>query len=115
MRSTALSASIAIVALCFGAGAALAGDGQGKIVQIAINKDFGSAAFIRLDSNPTGVAACSTHGFWHFTFPLVSDLDKRMHAQLVAAKFAGTQVTIAGTGSCNEFGSVESAKGVGIL
>jgi hypothetical protein len=92
-----------------------AGDGQGKILHMAINKDIGAVVFVRLDIAPTGAAACSTGGHWHFTLPFVSDVDKRLYAQLVAAKLANATVTISGTGSCNEFFSVESAKGVGLL
>ena len=92
-----------------------AGDGQGKILQIAINKDIGAVAFVRLDTAPVGVAVCSTSGYWHFTIPIVSDLDKRLHAQLLAAKLANATVSISGTGSCSEYGSVESARAVGLL
>ena len=103
------------IALSLAGGTATAGDGQGKVLQIAINKDLGSLVFVRLDSPPVAPAACSTNGYWHFTLPLVSDLDKRLHAHLLAAKLANATVSISGTGICSEFGTVESAKGVGLL
>lgn len=103
------------VLLILAACSANAGDGQGKIVQMAINKNIGAAAFVRLDTAPVGSAACSTNGYWHFTIPLVSDLDKRLYAQLLAAKLANATVTISGAGGCGEYGSVESAVGVGLL
>jgi len=82
---------------------------------MAINKDIGAVAFVRLDTAPIGPAACSTSGYWHFTIPIVSDIDKRLYAQLLAAKLANATVSIGGTGSCNEYGSVESARAVGLL
>lgn len=103
------------VALLLAMCSANAGDGQGKIVQIAINKSIGAAVFVRLDTVPTGAAACSTNSYWHFTIPLVSDLDKRLYTQILAAKLVNATVSISGTGVCSEYGSVESAGGVGIL
>jgi len=65
---------------------AKAGDSQGKILQMAINKTMGSVVFIRLDTAATAPAACSSNASWHYTLPLTTDLDKKLFALLVSAQ-----------------------------
>src|SRR5262245_11252510 len=92
---------------------ASAGDASGKIANMSISKDIGSVVFIRLETPPTSRAACSTHGSWHFTLSLNTDLDKRIYASLVAAQLTGRVVQIGGTGACGEWHDVESVRAVG--
>jgi hypothetical protein len=73
-----------------------------------INMTVGSYVFIVTDTAPTNPASCSTQGLWQFTLPLSNAAGSQIYAGLVAAYMAGTPVMLEGTGSCSEFGSVES-------
>ena len=59
--------------------------------------------------NPSAPIACHTNLAWTYTLPYVSDMDKRMHATLLLAYATGRSVTLRGSGTCADFGSIESA------
>lgn len=82
------------------------------VLELEVNKTFGAFVFVRMDKAPTAPIACSTNGYWHYTLPLASDLDKRMFAMLLTAQAGGKAVSIAGLGSCSEFSAIESAAAV---
>jgi hypothetical protein len=90
-----------------------AADGMGRVMQIAINRSIGPVAFIKLETAPTGSPACATNNYWHFTLPLNTDLEKRMHATLLG--LSGRTVNVGGTGTCGDWHDVESVQGVGLL
>ena len=91
---------------------AVASEVQGQVLELAINKTYGGAVFIRMDKAPTSPIGCSINGYWHYTLPLATDVDKRMFAMLLTAQTTGKSMYVSGLGSCNEFGAVESAAGV---
>jgi hypothetical protein len=107
-------AACALLATCADSALA-ASEVQGRIVEISVDRNLAAGAvFIRLDKSPAPIAACSTNGYWHYTLPQTGDIDKRQFAMLLAAQAAGSTVFMIGSGSCNEFGSVESATRVDI-
>ena len=94
---------------------ATAGNQVATISRIAINKTKGAMAFIRLSLAPNTPAACSTDSYWHFTVPLVTDLDKEVYNILVRAHASGRQVYIYGDNVCNDIATVESVFAVTAL
>ncbi len=94
---------------------ATAGDQVAVVSRIAINKTKGAMAFIRLSIAPNSPAACSTDPYWHFTVPLVTDLDRELYNLLVKSFSSGRQVYIYGDNACNDIGTVESAYAVSAL
>jgi hypothetical protein len=116
-RTQAIASRLArIVAflLCFGfASQSHAGTSiTGKIVLIDMSKDYGNFVFVKLDVNPSAPIACHTNLAWTYTLPLVTDMDKRMHAALLLAYATGRSVTLRGSGTCTDFSSIESAVSV---
>lgn len=97
--------------LCFGlASQSHAGTSiTGKVVMIDMSKDYGNFIFVKLDVNPSAPIACHTNLAWTYTLPIVSDMDKRMHATLLLAYATGRSVTLRGSGTCADFASIESA------
>lgn len=104
-------ARIVAFLLCFGlASQSHAGTSiTGKVVLIDMSKDYGNFIFVKLDVNPSAPIACHTNLAWTYTLPIVSDMDKRMHAALLLAYATGRSVTLRGSGTCADFSSVESA------
>lgn len=87
---------------------------QGTIAEMTIDKNFGSFVFVRFATVPTNKIGCSVNGYWHFTLPLVTDVDKRMFAVLMTARATGAVVKATGSGGCNEVGSIESLQAIGM-
>jgi hypothetical protein len=83
------------------------------IQQVSISKPYGNYAFIRLLNKPVSTLGCANNGYWHFTLPLVSEIDKVMYSSLLAAYMSKTSVSLSGfeTVSCNEFDTIESLSG----
>jgi len=104
-------ARIVAFLLCFGlASQSHAGTSiTGKVVMIDMSKDYGNFIFVKLDVNPSAPIACHTNLAWTYTLPIVSDMDKRMHATLLLAYATGRSVTLRGSGTCADFGFIESA------
>lgn len=73
---------------------------------IDMAKDYGNFIFVKLDVNPSAPIACHTNLAWTYTLPLVSDMDKRMHATLLLAYATGRSVTLRGSGTCADFSSI---------
>lgn len=82
----------------------------GNIVELAFQKTLSTnAVFVRLDTAPSPLAACSVNGYWSYTFPPTTSFDGKVYALLVEAYAMGKPVSIGGSGSCSEFNSIESA------
>ena len=112
-REKFMSKMKACLAFCLAvlSSVALANDGQVTgvhIIRLQINASLGDFVFIQTDGTPSTPASCSVNGFWQFTLPVTNAFGTQAYAALVAAYAAGTPVMLAGTGSCNEFFSVES-------
>jgi hypothetical protein len=84
------------------------------IVDLSINKGYGTFVFIRVASAPANPATCSTNGAWHYTLPLTNIGDREMYSMLLTAFSAGATIDMSGLGSCNEFGAIESLRSVRI-
>lgn len=87
-----------------------------KIVQMSINKQYGSYVFIKLENSAARIS-CSTNGHWDYTLSIQTEADKAMYSTLLSAYMAGKKVNIYGfsTPVCNEFPSVESMAGFNVL
>jgi hypothetical protein len=92
----------------------IAGEARGTVAEIVIDKPYGNFAFVRLDTAPTSPVACSINGYWHFTVPLATEVDKKVFAMLMTARATGAAVQLVGTGACDEFGTIESLRRVGM-
>jgi hypothetical protein len=90
--------------------AAPASADQGQAVAVAIQdigtaEGAGSVIYIRLATEPTVRAGCSTHSHWHFTLDVNSAFGKATYPVLLEALASGRLVTIYGTENC--YGNVE--------
>lgn len=86
----------------------------GRVKAISINKAIGTFVFVQLDAAQPAPIACQINLSWTYTLPQQSDTDKKMLAILMMAKSMGQPVTLYGSGQCSDFGSIESASGIGI-
>lgn len=77
------------------------------IKSLAINKGMGTFVLIAIDVVPTGTPACDSTG-WGYTLTLTNPGDNQLYAMLLAAYTSGATVSLTGTGSCSEWGSIES-------
>lgn len=84
----------------------------GHVVDISINKTFGSLVFVQLDAPQAAPIACQTNLSWTYTLPQQTDTDKKILALLMMAKAMGQTVTLYGSGQCSDFGSIESSLGI---
>lgn len=114
-QSRRIRAAIAAAFVTLGsADVAIAGSSiqRATILQLHIRKSIGDIVFIRLHALPTGTPSCATNGYWHYTLPLGTPTDSKIYASLLAAFTAQVPVTFSGLGSCNEFGTIESADSI---
>ena len=83
------------------------------IIELELNRSYGNFAFIKTDNHRFGKASCSTHEYWDYTLPLITEFDKATYVTLLTALVESKEVIVLGDGShCYEFGSVESLKSV---
>ena len=77
-----------------------------KITTVMQDSNFEAYMFIGLDIEPTGRPACHTHPTLEYVINLNSDFGKKVQSLALAAKMAGSNVTIVGAGSnnCNSNG-----------
>jgi len=97
-----------IAASLVASGAAAADVERARVLDLAINKSFGNFVFVKLDNPHAAPIACAVNGYWQYTLPLDSEVDKKMFALLVTAQTTEKPVSINGAGACNEFAHVES-------
>lgn len=85
-----------------------------KIVQVDFAKNHGSFIFVKLDVAPAS-ESCATNGYWNYTFPVLTEIDKAIVSAVLTVFISGTQVNIIGTGTCNEFGTVETGNSIRLV
>jgi hypothetical protein len=81
----------------------------GRIVMIELAKDFGNYAFLKLDVSHSAPIGCHINGYWQFTLPLGTDLERRIYTLAATAMMAGQVVRLRGSGGCTDFPHIESA------
>lgn len=100
---------LGIASMLIPAEAAHATELIGRIVMIDLAKDYGNFAFLKLDVNHPTPIGCHTNGYWQFTLPLGTDMERRIYALAVAAMLSSQIVRLRGSGACSEFPHIESA------
>lgn len=77
-----------------------------KITTVMQDSNFETYMFIGLDKEPTGKPSCHTHSTLEYVIDLNSDFGKKVQSLALAAKMAGSSVTIVGAGNnnCNSNG-----------
>jgi len=65
--------------------------------------------FIKLERLQENKIDCHGNATWNYSLPIQSDMDKAVVSALIAAYVSGSKVDIYGSGSCDEFSSIESA------
>lgn len=97
---------------------ALAGSqaNNAQITQLSINEAYGGTyVFIMLSVTPTQQPTCATNGAWSYTFPFSAPGANQVYAMLLSAYTAGSTVDMVGTGTCNEFGQIESLQALSLV
>jgi hypothetical protein len=89
--------------------------GNTTIVEVAIQKQFCNCVFIRTAGLLAGPASCYTNGYWHFTLSFSNPGDRELYAMVLSAFHSGSTVGLSGTGTCNEFGSIESLASINLV
>jgi hypothetical protein len=89
--------------------------GNVSVVETGINRDYPNVVFVRLSVAPTGIPACSSNGYWHFTLSLTGVTGKELYSMLLTAAASGKLLQITGTGTCNEYGQVESVNAITLV
>ena len=109
LRQALVASACALASsLCQAASAA-----TGQIATLDIEPQWGTFVFIKINASNTGTGpGCVTNHAWNYTLPIVTDQDKARFAMLLTAQASGRSVSLNGTGSCSEFGSVESLSGI---
>lgn len=85
------------------------------ITRLAIDRVIGAdILFIMVDKTKSNKPSCQPNdGGWAFVLPLSTDGEKRMYAMLLAARAAGSKVSLGGHGDpCSVFGSIETLQSV---
>jgi len=80
-----------------------------KVVKLSFPKTLGNMVLIKLERLQEDKIDCHINGTWNYSLPIQSDMDKAMVSALIAAYISGSNVNIYGSGSCDEFPSIESA------
>jgi hypothetical protein len=73
---------------------------NGVIVQLGFDNGAPDVLFISVDGSKSPSTACSTNTSWDYVLPLNSEQGKRMYVMLLAARTAGTPVTLVGSSAC---------------
>jgi len=117
MKKYILIAGLFLVALCSNVSA----EGTSQyfhVVEIELNKDYGNFIFIKTDrdnSDQSTKAPCSTHKYWEYTLPLVTEFDKAAYNIIMTALTESKEVILRGDEThCYEFGNVESLQSIRI-
>lgn len=103
--------AIFILIMCFCPFVSAANVDKVNIIQIELAKDYGDYVFIKLDI-PVVKTGCHINTYWNYTLPLATETDKAIFTMLLSAHMSGKKIGIRGTGSCSQFGSIESAKSI---
>jgi hypothetical protein len=88
-------------------GARADGTAAGAISGMMINQQIGSMVFIASLGTYTGGPSCATNTTYRFVLNLSSAEAAQMFTMLLAARVAGTAVTLIGAGTCNTYAGVE--------
>lgn len=101
---------VAITTLLLGVNCSFAGDVADTIItRLGFHKGIADILFIAVDKPRNNPPACGPNGgSWAFVLPLATDQDKKIYATLLAARASQTPVQLAGTGTCDVFGTIES-------
>lgn len=82
---------------------------------VMIDRGHGAKVFVKTGTTKTGNPTCHTSSGWAFVFPLENDTDKAMYSALLAAKNAGSKVTLTGTATCAVYSSIETLNRIEVL
>ena len=79
------------------------------ISSLNIDRPLGELLFISTNVTPTP-HGCHSDGNWNFVLPIATNIDKQIHASLLAAMMSGKKVDIEGSGECSTFPAIEGIK-----
>lgn len=77
------------------------------ISRLQVGKSAPNVVYLKLETPPTGMPACSAH-YWRYTLLLALPFDDKVFATLLAAYAGGIPVNVSGTGTCGEHPQIES-------
>ncbi len=108
---TYLKAFCAVLVVLF-SGAASATQVTGKVTLVDVSNTYPGFVFVKLESAPNPPIACQTNTAWTYTLPMNGATGQRLYATLMTAYATKASVTMFGSGTCSDYGSIESATGV---
>jgi hypothetical protein len=96
------------ITLLFSNAALAIGTYTGTVSKVVILSANGALVFVEVSGTKTGSPSCSTNATFGFVMSLSGSPHGEMYLMLLAARAAGTSVTLQGTGACADYSTVES-------
>ena len=85
------------------------GSATANISKVGLIQSIGDVLFVQLSpATVSGAPGCAVNTEWQFVVSLTTTQGQQMLALLLDAKATNASVQLAGTGTCNVYGNVET-------